>query len=302
MRIRERSEGRVPSLRVVCRLLGFSRQAYHKRRRREERRAIRSELVIQQVIRIRTLQKRIGARKLHHMLSGFLSEHRIEMGRDHLYDLLRENRLLVRKRRLKKPRTTVSLPFWRYPNLIREFVPTRSGQLWVSDITYVRAGGGFAYLSLVTDAYSRKIVGHCLCRDLSARGCVAALKMAIRNNPERDHLIHHSDRGLQYHSAAYLKVLGNRTRISMSEKGDPLENAIAERVNGILKDELLEKEFRSFSEARVKIDEAVMIYNELRPHLSIDMLTPQEAHQRSGELKRLWKNYFSRRVVSQASA
>lgn len=302
MRARERSEGRAPSLRVVCRLLGYTRQAYHKRRRSEERTAIRSELVIQQVIRIRTLQKRIGVRKLHHMLSGFLSEHRIEMGRDHLYDLLRESGLLVRKRRLKKPRTTVSLPFWRYPNLIREFVPTHSGQLWVSDITYVRVGGGFAYLSLVTDAYSRKIVGHCLGGDLSAKGCVAALKMAQRNNPSREGLIHHSDRGMQYSSSAYVKVLGKRTRVSMTEKGDPLENAIAERVNGILKDELLDKRFESFREARERIDEAISIYNNLRPHLSLDMLTPQQAHQGTGELKRRWKNYYKGRVVSQASA
>jgi transposase InsO family protein len=126
--------------------------------------------------------------------------------------------------------------------------------------------------------------------------------MAFRNGPEREHLIHHSDRGLQYSSSAYVKVLGKRTRISMSEKGDPLENAIAERVNGILKDELLERSFESFREAREKIDEAVTIYNQVRPHLSVDMLTPQEAHERTGELKRRWKNYYKRRLVSQASA
>ena len=183
------------SLEVICRLLGRTRQAYHKRNRSEEREAARSDLVVQEVVRIREAQKRIGVRKLYHMLDGFMSEHAIVMGRDRMYDLLRENSLLVRRRRARKPRTTFASPWKRYPNLIREFEPTWANQVWVSDITYVRVGEGFAYLSLITDAYSRKIVGYNLCRDLSARGCVAALKMALRDNPERNSLIHHSDRG-----------------------------------------------------------------------------------------------------------
>jgi putative transposase len=228
------------------------------------------------------------------------------MGRDAFYDLLRANSLLVRKRRSRKPRTTISGPWKRYPNLIRGLSPTNANEVWVSDITYVRVGEGFCYLSLITDAYSRKIVGHSLYRDLSARGCVAALRMALRSSkPDRAALIHHSDRGLQYYSSAYMKVLGPRVSISMTEKGDPLENAIAERVNGILKDELLERRFQSFTEARMKIDEAVSTYNNLRPHLSIDLLTPAEAHARTGELKRLWKNYFSTAAtppIAQAAA
>jgi len=293
MTVRERGgDGR--SLKVICRLLGYTRQAYHKRHRREESSAVRAELVVQEVIRIRTVQKRIGGRKLHYMLSGFCGEHGIEMGRDAFYHLLRANSLLVRKRSTRKPRTTVSGPWKRYPNLIREYVPTGANEVWVSDITYVRVGEGFAYLSLVTDAYSRKIVGHSLYRDLSAGGCVAALRMALKTSkPDRAALIHHSDRGVQYYSSRYMKVLGPKIRISMTEKGDPLENAIAERVNGILKDELLERRFTSFQEARMKIDEAVSTYNNLRPHLSIDMLTPAEAHSRTGLLRRHWKNYFS---------
>lgn len=292
MMVRER-EGDGRSLRVICRLLGYTRQAYHKRRRREELEAFKAELIVGEVLKIRTRQKRIGARKLHHMLSGFCEGHSIEMGRDAFYDLLRANSLLVRKRRSRKPRTTVSLRWRRYPNLIREIEPSGANQIWVSDITYVRVADSFAYLSLVTDAYSRKIVGYKLSPDLGARGCVTALRMAKRDNPMTRDLIHHSDRGLQYHSREYMKVLGRHIRISMTEKGDPLENAIAERVNGILKDELLEKRFLSLSEARAKIDEAVATYNNLRPHLSIDMLTPAEAHARTGLLKRRWKNYFS---------
>jgi transposase InsO family protein len=171
----------------------------------------------------------------------------------------------------------------------------------MSDITYIRIGEKFGFLSLITDGYSRRIVGYKLFRDLSSRGCIAALKMALRNDPSREGLIHHSDRGMQYSSSEYVRLLG-KARISMTEKGDPLENAIAERVNGILKDELLEPRYDTFKEAREAIDRAVDIYNHLRPHSSVDNLTPAEAHTRSGKLKRRWKNYYSRRAVSQASA
>jgi transposase InsO family protein len=185
-------------------------------------------------------------------------------------------------------------------------MPTQPNRLWVSDITYVGIGTGFGYLSLVTDAYSRKIVGHSLRLDLTALGPCTALSEALEANPERERLIHHSDRGRQYYSRGYMKLLeSNCVRISMSEKSDPLENAIAERVNGILKQELLEKRFESFREAREKIDEAVNTYNCLRPHLSIEMLTPAVAHARTGTLKRYWKNYFSTtttRPIAQAAA
>jgi transposase InsO family protein len=190
----------------------------------------------------------------------------------------------------------------RYPNLASGFEPTAANQLWVSDITYVRVGEGFGYLSLVTDAYSRKIVGYALSRDLTARGCVAALRMALEANPVRERLIHHSDRGMQYYSTRYLKLLGKAIRISMSEKSDPLENAIAERVNGILKQELLPKRFESFGDAEMAIDEAVSIYNHLRPHLSIDMLTPAEAHACTGTLERRWKAYDRHNPAALAQA
>lgn len=293
------------SQQTLCRLLGYTRQAYNKRQRSEVREAIRAEFVIREVVKIRVSQKRVGTRKLYHMIEPFCREHSIKIGRDALNDLLRDNAMLVRKRSTRKPRTTFSWPWRRYPNLIREFVPSGSNQVWVSDITYVRVSEGFAYLSLITDAYSRKIVGYHLSRDLGAKGCIKALRIALRNNPDRAGLIHHSDRGLQYISAAYIKLLGPRIHVSMTEKSDPLENAIAERVNGILKDELLEKRFGSFTEAREKVGEAVNTYNHLRPHLSIDMLTPAQAHNRTGQLKRRWKNYFSTvntRPIAQASA
>ncbi len=302
MTVEENGKGR--SLKVLCRLLGYTRQAYYKQKRRVEERAIGAELVIQEVIKIRTAQKRVGVRKLHHMLEPFTREHEVEMGRDALYELLRDHSMLVRRRKRRGPRTTFSA-FWKqkYPNLAQGFTPSQSNQLWVSDITYIRVKEGFAYLSLITDAYSRKIVGYHLNRDLSARGPASALRMALRNNPERDGLIHHSDRGLQYYSSEYMKLIGSKIRVSMTERSDPLENAIAERVNGILKQELLAKSFVSFSEAERQVTQAVSIYNHLRPHLSIDMLTPAEAHASRGPLKKRWKNYYSaNNFLSQASA
>jgi transposase InsO family protein len=293
---------------LLCGLFGYTRQAYYGQFREAEKDAASAYLVLAEVVRIRKVQKRIGGRKLHHMLAGFMEEHSLMMGRDGFFDLLREHQMLVRRRRSRKPRTTYS-GYWmkRHPNLAKELIPVAANQLWVSDITYVRVGDGFAYLSLVTDAYSRKIVGFCLSRDLTARGCVEALRMAFAGNRETDGLIHHSDRGLQYYSSRYMKLLKRHSvRVSMSEKSDPLENAIAERVNGILKDELLEKRFESFAQAHREVAEAVSIYNNLRPHLSIDMLTPAEAHSmQHGSLKRRWKNYYASkrsRFTVQASA
>jgi transposase InsO family protein len=258
--------------------------------------------VIQEVIGIRSVQKRIGGRKMYYMLGGFLSEHRIKIGRNVFFDLLRQQGLLVPKRRRYKPRTTFSCPWRRFPNLIRDYVPIGPNQVWAADITYLRIGNDFGYLSLITDSYSHKIVGYKLSPTLGADGPVAALRMALRNNPDREALIHHSDRGVQYHSAAYMKMLGGDIRVSMTTNGDPLQNAVAERVNGILKDELLEGPFENFREASRCLDEAVSIYNNLRPHMSIEYLVPAEAHTRTGNLKRLWKNYYSKRPIAQAMA
>lgn len=295
------------SLSTLCPLLGYSRQAYYQRRSSVEKEIFEGELLIQEVLRIRKKQPRIGTRKLLVKMEEYMHEHNIRMGRDAFFGLLRANRMLVRKRRAGKPRTTLSHAWMRrFPNLIRGFIPTGPNQLWVSDITYVRIRSGFGYLSLITDAYSRKIVGFHLSRDLRAAGCIKALKMALKNNPEknnpdRDWLVHHSDRGLQYHSGEYLRLLGPRTSVSMSENSDPLENAIAERVNGILKDELLDAHFDSFAQAQSEIAMAVSIYNHLRPHSSVDMLTPAIAHTRTGELKRRWKNYYRPKTTQEAS-
>lgn len=246
---------------------------------------------------IRKKQKRLGGRKLLHKLEPIMQEHHIHIGRDAFFNLLSDRNLLIRKRRRRKPITTFSDHWMRkHPNLIEGFYPTAPNQLWVSDITYIVVGDGFAYLSLITDAYSRKIVGFYLSKDLSAEGCIRALKMALENNPVLGRLIHHSDRGSQYCCSDYVKILNdNFIKISMTQNGDPRENAIAERVNGILKDELLSKSHLDYNEAIRNVSIAISTYNHQRPHGSIDYLTPIEAHFRSGEIKRRWKNYYSKK-------
>jgi transposase InsO family protein len=188
----------------------------------------------------------------------------------------------------------------KYPNLIKEFISVRPHQLWVSDITYLETKQGFVYLFLITDAYSRKIIGWNLSDTLEAQNAVAALRMALRQLPNnvRD-IYHHSDRGSQYCSSEYVKLLRNRNfKISMTENGDPLENAIAERVNGILKTEwIYDLKLEDTKEAIKQVNRIIRIYNSRRPHDSIQRLTPNIAHQRHGELNKLWKNYYKKKVT-----
>jgi len=285
------------SIQTLCSLLGYSRQAFYKFVKHAEKEALQHDLILQEVLRIRKTLKRLGTRKLLFKMEGFMREHHIDIGRDAMFDLLATHKLLIRKRKRRVPVTTFSDHWMRkYPNLIVDFIPTAPNQLWVSDITYITLKDDFAYLSLITDAYSRKIVGFYLSETLSADGCIKALQMALNNNPQLGRLIHHSDRGSQYCCADYVSILDKHfVKISMTQSGDPLENAIAERVNGILKDELLEKIYINYQEAKQAIAASISIYNYQRPHSSIDMLTPIEAHLREGELKRRWKNYYSKK-------
>jgi putative transposase len=283
------------SISLFCSLFGYSRQAFYRFRKHAEREALQHDLILQKVLSIRKILKRVGTRKLLFMMQDFMKQHHIQIGRDALFDLLATHRLLIRRRIRRIPITTFS-DHWmhKYPNLIIGYIPTAPNQLWVSDITYICLVNDFAYLRLVTDAYSRKIVGFYLSETLAADGCIKALKMALSSNPQRGRLIHHSDRGSQYCCADYVGILEKQyIKISMTQSGDPLENALAERVNGILKDELLEKQYLHFPQAQQAISVAISIYNHQRPHGSIDLLTPVEAHLREGELKRRWKNYYS---------
>lgn len=253
--------------------------------------------MVQQVHEMRRLQPVIGGRKLYVMLQPFLLEHGIKIGRDALFDLLASHRLLVRKRR-RTARTTQSHHWLRkYPNLIRDVIPSRPNEVWVSDITYYRTGKGFLYISFVTDAYSKKIVGHHVAETMEAIHTVAALKMAIDSCREPlTGLIHHSDRGLQYCSSGYVKMLrGNGILISMTESGDPLENAVAEHVNGIMKEEFLNHcKPNGLGEAKETLRQSVYTYNNIRPHMSINMLTPSDVHTNRLTVQRTWKNYYTR--------
>lgn len=284
-------------LREFCRLLGYSSQAYYQYRTVEVKRVLEEDLVIQQVLLHRKLQPRSGTRKLHELLKPFMEEHRFYLGRDLLFDVLRANNLMIGNRRIK-PRTTFSDHLLKkYPDLVKELVVNRPNALWVSDITYIRLfGNEFAYLSLVTDAYSRKIVGFHLSENLSADSCLLALQMALAYHiPAKDSLIHHSDRGAQYCSHVYTGLLlSHHIGISMTQGGDPRDNAIAERVNGILKQELLQERYPDMRSACQGVEQAIDIYNRVRLHSSIDMLTPEQAHQRTGEISRRWKNYYGK--------
>ena len=259
--------------------------------------AYEADLIIAEVLKYREHQKHIGTRKLLSEMQIFLALHHFSIGRDALYALLAENNLLIRRRKRKGSITTWSKHHYRkYPNIIKGFVPTAPNQLWVSDITYIHIGNGFGYLSLITDVYSHKIVSFCLHKTLETKGPLAALKMAMANTKNVTNLIHHSDRGVQYCCDDYVKLLkDNHIKISMTENGDPRDNAIAERVNGILKIELLEKSYSNFSDAQNAIAVAISTYNFLRPHNSINNLKPVEAHLMSGNIPKKWTNYYQKK-------
>lgn len=241
----------------------------------------------------------LGSRKLYHLLADALRGEGIQIGRDRFHEVLRRGKLLIRRHK-RRARTTYSDHFLpKYPNLIRRPRLTGPNRLWLSDITYVRVGDDFAFLSLITDGYSHKIVGHHLHHSLEAQGSIVALEQALAGEADRrGMLIHHSDRGIQYCSSDYVKILNtNNIEISMSEHPDPRENAIAERVNGIIKNEMLEgQSFTDIEEARREIGHAVAVYNNKRPHLSCNMLTPDQAHGKLGKLRKHWKNYYKKRV------
>ena len=244
---------------------------------------------------IRQKHPRIGTRKLYELLKPSFEELSVKIGRDRLFTLLSENSMLIRKRK-RSVRTTYSNHIFRkYPNLIKDFEPNVPDQLWVSDITYIKTRSGFVYLYLITDAYSRKIVAHTVSDNLEAINTIKCLQQALKplSKPMLG-LIHHSDRGIQYCTHEYTQLLKKYDiKISMTENGDPKENAIAERVNGILKEEYLNHHtFNNLWDTRLIVAETVELYNTLRPHLSCDMLTPVQAHNQQGKLKRLWKSNY----------
>jgi putative transposase len=279
-------------IKLLCRLFGKTRHAYYDHQWRSQDLGLKDELVLQHVLDIRKKQNRIGTLKLHYMLQQPLEQHGIKIGRDYLFELMREHGLHIRNRKRKVVTTNSRHWMHKYNNLIKELLINGPEQVWVSDITYIRLRKQWGYLSLLTDAYSKKIMGWAFRKDLSAQGCIDALEMAIadRKYPQ-NRLIHHSDRGSQYCSKGYVDLLtdGN-IAVSMTENGDPYENAIAERVNGILKAEFdLYGAQTGLRETTGKIRDNIQTYNQVRPHASCDYLTPEQAHLQHGELKKRWK-------------
>ena len=287
------------SIEKICGLLGYSKQAYYKNINHIEQEKVSELLIVNLIEQKRKIWKKGSGRNLHASLKDEFKAHKIKIGRDKFYDLLRKYSLLNKTKRYRT-RTTFSYHYFhKYPNLIKSIVADKPNQAIVSDITYIWLSDSesFCYLFLITDMYSRKILGCCISEDLKASSALKALKMAIRSMTGiKKGCIHHSDREIQYCSYAYTEYLiKNQMLISMTENGDPLENPIAERVNRTIKEEFTEDKqlsFPNFEEAKRELPKYIKFYNEVRPHRSIEMLTPSAAYKRTGPLKRKWKNYY----------
>jgi len=285
------------SLANLCAWFGLTRQAYYQSKNRVEKDLIEQEILLDKIGDIRKDHKRLGGRKLFFKLEAFMDEHNIKMGRDAFFDLLRDNKLLVKQR--KSHHVTTNSNHWmkKYPHLIKDIEPIGPNHVWVSDITYWKTKGGHYYISFITDAYSRKIVGYHVADTMEAIESATALKMAIKTlKISAKGLIHHSDRGSQYCSSMYVNILKKEgIKISMTENGDPLENAIAERINGIIKGEyLFDYLIKTLLNAKEVLKSVVKLYNEDRPHSSIGNAVPSKVHSNDTdiEIKRLWKNYY----------
>lgn len=270
------------SIARACRLLGYSKQAWHKGRQNSRRKAgarrRQAGAVLAKVDEIRKEMPRLGVRKLKHLLDA----EQIPIGRDRLFDLLRDHDLLVEKRK-KRFRTTDSTNWLRqFDNLVEDRAPTKPEETWVADITYFQTEEeGAVYGHFVTDAYSKKVMGHEVAADMKAETCKKALLMGLSKRRYKHGLIHHSDRGMQYCSKTYTEAVEkNSGRVSTTQIGSPYENAVAERLNGILKEEFrLDAKLKNLQEVQQKVDRAVEIYNHKRPHLSCHLLTPEQMHQ-----------------------
>jgi putative transposase len=275
--------------------LGYSVQAYHKKQKKTITQLSHEQLILERIDAIRKHQPRCGGRKLFIMLQPFFDEYDMAIGRDRFFDLLRRNKLLVRKRKRSVHTTNSKHHFRRYPNLVKDFTPLKAHEMWVADITYIPLKHRFAYLYLITDAYSRKIVGFHVSDDMKVSSALLALKKAMAQKPPETIVIHHSDRGIQYCSTAYVQLLQqHNAMISMTENGDPYENAIAERINGILKSELISSYYNNIDDASIHIARCITIYNYRRRHSSLNWQIPDDVHKQQGPQIRRWKNYYQK--------
>lgn len=260
--------------------MDISRQGYYKSRKAKQKKQLDEEMIVKLVQPQRRMMPVIGGKKLYRLLKPDLDKMNIQIGRDKFFKVLSDNFLLVYRKSKYAVTTNSFHRFTIYENLIKGKYPSNAGEIYVSDITYIRVDDGFCYLSLVTDLYSRKIVGYNLSDSLNLEGSLRALKMSLKGKGDVTGSIHHSDRGIQYCSKVYTELLTEHgIEISMSEKGNPYENAVAERVNGILKEEfLLSQTFKTKELASRAVKESIKIYNEYRPHMSIDYMTPNQKY------------------------
>jgi putative transposase len=260
----------------VCSSFGIKRDAYYKYLKRQTKRESVAAQVVDLVKKERRDQPRVGTRKLLEALRPVFENENMKVGRDFLFDILRQYNMLVKRKKASCRTTNSYHHFHKYNNLIKDMKVTQPNQVWVSDITYIRTINGFCYLALITDMHSRKIIGYDVSDSLELTGCLRALKMALRHVRNPSGLVHHSDRGIQYCSNLYVNELKKRKiLISMTEEYHCYENAIAERVNGILKDEFyIDQVFFSTRHAALAIKNAIEIYNSKRLHLSLGYKTP----------------------------
>ncbi len=267
-------------MKQVFDIVGISRQGYYKSKKKTQTKTLREEIIVQLVHSHRRRMPRLGGKKLYILLSPDFERMGIRIGRDKFYEVLSKNGLLIHRKKKYMKTTNSFHRFKIYKNLIKEVIPENRNTIWVSDITYIIVGDSFCYLALITDLYSRRIIGSDISESLSIEGSIRALKMALKDKPDLLGLIHHSDRGIQYCSNLYTGLLReNKIEISMAEKGNPYENAVAERVNGILKEEfLLGESFKTKELAYKAVDEAIKTYNQYRPHMSINYMTPNQKY------------------------
>ncbi|WP_409449598.1 MULTISPECIES: IS3 family transposase [Acinetobacter] len=260
-----------------CSYLGISRQAYYKQCNRLRDQEQQDQLILRHIRLFRALHPRIGTRKLHYLLNY---QANIQVGRDHLFDILREARLLIQPKRTYHKTTQSHHRFYCHPNLINQIKVIRAEQLWVADITYLPLHNGEAYLSLVTDVWSRKIVGYHVDDNLTSSSVVQAYQNALKDRRSQGNLIHHSDRGVQYCSQLYQAVHSKHgVNCSMTDGYDCYQNALAERVNGILKNEYLLHKPKDLQQAKKLVANSVKMYNQYRPHQSLKYKTPDEVHR-----------------------
>jgi len=266
----------------TCGLLGVTlelRQVYYRSKRTKKEKQAKAEQVVNMVLGIRSTMPRIGFRKLYYLLYDSLRE--LKVGRDKFLSILQANHLLIKPKRSYRITTDSHHRFRKHKNLIENMPIEHPEQIWVSDITYIGGRDRNCYLALVTDAYSKKIMGYDVSNSLATEGSLRALNMAIKQRRYKNQLIHHSDRGLQYCSNEYQKKLKKKKITpSMTESYDPYANAIAERINGILKQEFLLEDYQvNIQTMKLIVKDAVRIYNTKRPHWSCYMRTPEQMHR-----------------------